>query len=168
MRCCLVMSVEDYTPRRKQCKMSSSSKKLACKGTLRQVFICLRSRTPSSTPPPPYTLYLCKQYSYSHREGGWGERVEPERRLEGQQFTKLGRKIPTWLTVYIQSINSDKRLPQSPFTSQFFGLRHFPFVSKLLISTWLCLIICYTYVLKFSRRRGSFRFMKSVCVLIFL
>jgi hypothetical protein len=27
------------------------------------------------------------------REGGLG-RVEPERRLEGQQFTKLGPKIP--------------------------------------------------------------------------
>jgi hypothetical protein len=29
------------------------------------------------------------QYPYSHRERG---RVEPKRRLEGQQFTKLGQK----------------------------------------------------------------------------
>jgi hypothetical protein len=46
-----------------------------------------------------------------HREGGGEGRVEPERRLEGQQFTKLGQKH--------QSINSDKHLPQSPFTGQF-------------------------------------------------
>ncbi len=39
------------------------------------------------------------KYTYSHREGGeWG-RVEPERRLEGQEFTKLGRKIPSFLNV---------------------------------------------------------------------
>ncbi len=31
------------------------------------------------------------QYTYSHREGE-EERVQPERRLEGQQFTELGRK----------------------------------------------------------------------------
>jgi hypothetical protein len=37
------------------------------KGTLRQVFICLRPGTPY---PPPYTLYTCIQYTYSHREGG--------------------------------------------------------------------------------------------------
>ncbi len=33
--------------------------KLACKGTLRQVFICLRPRT--LYPPPPYTIYLFTQ-----------------------------------------------------------------------------------------------------------
>ncbi len=45
-----------------------------------------------------YTIY----YSISHREGGQGKRVEPERRLEGQQFRKLGRKyLRYWL--YLQS-----------------------------------------------------------------
>jgi hypothetical protein len=43
-------------------------------------------------PKPPYTLDTCRQYTYSHREGRKGRRVEPERRGEGQQFTKLGRK----------------------------------------------------------------------------
>jgi hypothetical protein len=46
----------------------SLSKKFICKGTLRQVFICLRPRTPY----PPCTLYsirVCVQYTYSHREG---------------------------------------------------------------------------------------------------
>ncbi len=33
---------------------------------LRQVFICLRPRTPL----PPHILYKCIQYSYSHRDGG--------------------------------------------------------------------------------------------------
>jgi hypothetical protein len=35
-------------------------------------------------PPPPFKLI--------HTEKGEGVRVEPERREEGQQFTKLGRK----------------------------------------------------------------------------
>jgi hypothetical protein len=50
-------------------------------------------------PRPPYTLYSIRVYSvliHTGEEGGG--RVEPERKLEGQQFTKLGRKIPTWLT----------------------------------------------------------------------
>jgi hypothetical protein len=43
---------------------------------------------------------------------------EPERRLEGQQFTKVGRK---YLHDCISSVkNSDKLLPQSPFTGKFF------------------------------------------------
>jgi hypothetical protein len=67
-------------------------KKLTCKGTLRQVFICLRPRVPHT--PPPNTVYVYKVYcTYSHGgEGGQGGRVEPERWLEGQQYTKLGRK----------------------------------------------------------------------------
>jgi hypothetical protein len=67
---------------RKQCKMSSS-KKLTCRGTFRQVFICLRPRTPY--PPPVHTVYL-----FAQERGGGG--TEPERRREGQQFTKLGKK----------------------------------------------------------------------------
>jgi hypothetical protein len=35
-------------------------KKFTRKGTFRQVFICLRSRTPQF-PPPPYTLFTCMQ-----------------------------------------------------------------------------------------------------------
>jgi hypothetical protein len=41
------------------------------------------------------TPYLPRlQYTYSHRDGVEMEegRVEPERRFQGQQFTKLGRK----------------------------------------------------------------------------
>jgi hypothetical protein len=76
-------------------------KKLTCKGTLRQVFICLRPasllRPHGPYRPPPYTLYTSILYILIHTWRG-GERVKPERRLEGQQFTKLGRKS-TWLTV---------------------------------------------------------------------
>ncbi len=32
--------------------------KLTCKGTLRQVFICLRPRTPYPSPPPLHTVYV--------------------------------------------------------------------------------------------------------------
>ncbi len=67
-------------------------KKLACKETLRQVFICLRPRTPS----PPYThcIRVCSILIHTEKGGGW-RRAEPERRLEEQPFTKLGQKIPT-------------------------------------------------------------------------
>jgi hypothetical protein len=40
----------------------SSSKIMACKGTLRQVFICLRPRTPYPLPTP--ALCTCIQYAY--------------------------------------------------------------------------------------------------------
>jgi hypothetical protein len=43
-------------------------------------------------PPPPYTLHTYIHYTFSHGEGGGG--FEPEIRLEGQQFTKLGLKYP--------------------------------------------------------------------------
>jgi hypothetical protein len=78
------LGLKDKTHRR-QCKCCHQIK-LNWEGTLRQVFICLRPRTP---PNPPYTLYTCVQYTYLQREGG---RVEPGRRLDGHQFTKLGRK----------------------------------------------------------------------------
>ncbi len=74
--------------------------------------------------PPPLlldTVYVYTVYLFT-QEGGGG--VEPERRLEGQQFTNLGRKYQhDWL--YLQSINSDKHLPQTPFIGQFFRWRHF-------------------------------------------
>ncbi len=83
-----------------------------------EVFLLL-ARLPISE----YTV----QFTYWYREGGRVE-IEPKRRLEGQQFTKLGRKFQhDWL--YLQSINSDKHLPQSPFTGQFFRWRHFALVS---------------------------------------
>ncbi len=91
-----VQSQKDKTQGR-QCKMLSY-KKLTCKGTLRPVLICLKPRTPY--PPPPHLTHCIRIYSILIHtwKGGGGERVETERRLEGQQFTNLGRKIPTWLT----------------------------------------------------------------------
>ncbi len=136
---------------------SSHLKQLTCKGTLRQGFICLRPppllgfclgwcsnfvgsesgqiqsvkllqnmvRVSNRTPPPPlHTVYVYTVYLFT-RGGG---RVEPERRLEGQQVTKLGRKYQHYW-MYLQSINSAKHLPQSPFTGQFFRWRHFALVS---------------------------------------
>ncbi len=75
-----------------------------------QVFICL-----IPPPPPRYTLYPY-MYLFTQRGGGG---VEPERWLEGQQFTKLGRKYQHDL-MYLHSINSDKHLLQSPFLTKTF------------------------------------------------
>jgi hypothetical protein len=58
-------------------------KKFTCKGTLRQVFICLRPRT---LYPPPLThcIRVYIMYTKSHREGGMGGggRVESVRGLD--------------------------------------------------------------------------------------
>jgi hypothetical protein len=115
--------VERQDSHGRKCKMSSS-KKFTCKGTLGQVFICLR--------PPPlirhhtipiYALYTSTQYTFSHGEGGEGGRVESERRLEGQQFTKLGRKYQhDWL--HLQSINLINTCRKVPLQVNFFRRRH--------------------------------------------
>ncbi len=66
-------------------------KQWTCKGTLRQVFVCLRPRT-SYHPPSLHTVDVYTVFLFTQ---GRGRRVEPERREEGQQFTKHGSKIPT-------------------------------------------------------------------------
>ncbi len=95
-----------------------------------------------STPPPPppttHTTHCLYMLYFDTGKGGGGWRVEPERRLrvEGQQFTKLGRKYQqNWM--YLQSINSGKHLPQSTFTGQFFWWRHFALLSTYLINPWI-------------------------------
>jgi hypothetical protein len=54
---------------------------------LRQVFICLRPRTPY----PPHIVFMYTVYLFTQERGGrgGGDLFEPERRLEGQQFIKL-------------------------------------------------------------------------------
>ncbi len=99
----------------KQCKMSSS---------LGQVFICLRPRIPYPLPFTHCSVYVYTVYLF--RQGKGGGRVELERRLEGQQFTKLGRKYQQD-RLYLQSTNSDKHLPQSHFTGQYFQMTNFCF-----------------------------------------
>jgi hypothetical protein len=104
----------------------SSSKQLSCKGTLRQVCICLM---------PPLLLGFClgwcsnfvgsesgqcmvsnrtQHVLYSTSTQGRRGRVELERRLEGQNFTKLDQKYQHD-SLNLLSINSNKHLPQSPF-----------------------------------------------------
>jgi hypothetical protein len=65
----------------------SSSQKLTCKVTLRQVFICPRPRTPY---PFPCTHSMRVYSILIHTEGGGVEIVEPEKSGEGniQQFTQ--------------------------------------------------------------------------------
>ncbi len=49
--------------------------------------------------PPPYCAIIPYLYTVQGTDCHWeGRRVEPERRLEGQRFTKLGRKYQhDWL-----------------------------------------------------------------------
>jgi hypothetical protein len=69
-------------------------KKFTCKGTLRQVFICLRPRT--HTPPPPHThmLYTGGGESWTREKETWA--------AWGEYSTDhtVGLKIPTWVNVY--------------------------------------------------------------------
>jgi hypothetical protein len=71
-------------------------KQFTCKDTLRQVFICLRPRTPYP-PSPPYTLYV--QYTYSHREGGRRGESWTREKVREATVHKAGSKIPIWLTL---------------------------------------------------------------------
>jgi hypothetical protein len=110
----------------------SSSKKLTCKGTLKQVFICLRPRTPYPPPPTHYTFYRRIQNTYlkgkvggkelNQKEGERGNRGEYRSQswVENNNKTECPQEIG-----YLQSINSDIHLPQSPFTGQTFSMTTF-------------------------------------------
>jgi hypothetical protein len=69
--------------------------------------------------PSPITHWLYILHFDTGKRGGGG-RVEPERRLGGQQFTRLSQKYQQHDWLYLQSINSDKHLPQSPLLVNFF------------------------------------------------
>ncbi len=112
-------------------------KKLTCKGTLRQVFICLRP-TPLLWPYLyPCTLYTCILYTYLHREGGRVGGELTREKVIGATDHKAGSKIQTWLTVspVYQSINSDKNMPQSPVPLRvnFLRWQHFALVSVYIV-----------------------------------
>ncbi len=99
-------------------------KKLTCKGTLGQVFICRRPRTPYP-PPPPYTLYTCIQYTYSYMEGGKGRELYHREGEMGNSSQSCVKNT----NMTSQSLNSDKHLPQSPLKGNFFRWRHFALLS---------------------------------------
>ncbi len=120
----ILIGFKDTLPRRKIRLIEGNAKcrhlkKLSCKGTLRQVFICRRPRT---TYPPPaqctHTVYVYKVdlFTQGRGEGGEGGESWTREKERGATVHKVGSKIPTWL----QSLNSDKHLPQSPFIAQFF------------------------------------------------
>ncbi len=85
-------------------------KKFASKGTLPQVFICLRPRNPY--PLTTYTVYTL----YLFTQGGGGESWEGQRSNGSKNLVKS-----TNMTDCITSIwTFCKHLPQSLFTDQFF------------------------------------------------
>jgi hypothetical protein len=114
--------------------MSLSKKKLICKGTLRQVFLSEALSTPITLSIPPlhigyvYTVHVY-MYPYSiliHTVKGGGGRERWTR--EKVRGGKLGRKYQhVWL--HLQSINSDKHLPQSPLIGRFFRWQHLALLS---------------------------------------
>jgi hypothetical protein len=92
----------------------SSSKKMSCKGTLRQVFLC-----------PSYTGG--EGAELNQREGERGSKSQSW--VENTNMTECTQEIG-----YLQSIDSDKHLPQSPFPGQFFfRWRHFALPSMRFI-----------------------------------
>jgi hypothetical protein len=83
-------------------------KKLACKGTLRQVLYLLRPFPfyDPILPPPPYTLFMCMQYTctYLHREG-LGGRANRREKVRGAMLHKAGQN-----TIMTDCISSPKTL----------------------------------------------------------
>jgi hypothetical protein len=87
--------------------------------------------------PPPYTLYTCIiKYAYSNREGGREGGMESCTREKGGGGNTGDYRSLNWVKNtnmtectqeigYLQSINSDNHLPQSPFTGQFFQMTTF-------------------------------------------
>ncbi len=90
------------------------------------MFICLRPRT-RYPPPPVHTVYVYIVYLFTQgREvgGELNQREEekgdtgdyrPQSWVKNTNMTECTQEIG-----YLQSINSDKHLPQSPLTFQFF------------------------------------------------
>jgi hypothetical protein len=78
---------------------------------------CLSVFGPEPHFAPLHYVYLYTVYLFTEGGGG-GESWKMVR----ETVRKDGSKIPTWLIVffYLQSINSDKHLPQKQFTCQFF------------------------------------------------
>ncbi len=113
--------------------MSSPKKYRHVKGLCARCLSVLWPRTPYP-PPPPRTH--CILYLFTHgRCGGKGGDLN-QRGYRGSKVHKAG--IHDWL--YLQSINSNKHLPLSPLTGNFFRWRHFALVSSVytkLISPWL-------------------------------
>jgi hypothetical protein len=100
----------------------SRSKTMNCKGTLRQVFICLSPRTPY---PPPLT-HCIRVYRIRIHTGNRGELNQREGVTREATDHKAELKIPTNMTEcrqetgFLQSINSDKHRREAPITGQFF------------------------------------------------
>ncbi len=92
-----------------------SSKNLPGKGLAAGVYLSEAPSPPMTSYPHLHTVYVYTCILINTGKGEEGGRDEPERRLEGQLFTKLGRNYQhDWM--YLQSINCDNHLPQSPFT----------------------------------------------------
>ncbi len=73
------------------------------------------NRTKNPSPPPSHTL---PRYTFIwHIEGGGGELNQREG-LSGNS-SQIWFENTNMIWLYLQSINSDKHMPQSPFTGQF-------------------------------------------------
>ncbi len=145
---------------------------LTCKGTLWQVLICLRPRTPY--PPPLYSAYMYTLYLFTHgggegeslaREKGrgatGGNRGEYSHKKLGWKYQRDGLYARNWLSPV-----SDKHLKQSSFTGRFFLMTAFcsdllwvlPFYVLLspfaffssFFSLCFCIFLCVLLLFSFS------------------
>ncbi len=107
---------------------------------------------PHNPPSNLHTVYVYRVYLFIQGRGGG--RVEPETRGKGQQGRVQLRKLCWKCNMtectqdigYLQSINSDKHLPRSPFTVQvdFFRWRHFALTFMSLIFRGFCPMRVFT------------------------
>ncbi len=137
---------------RRQCKMSSS-KKSPVEGLCGR---CLYVWGPwNSTPHPSHTVYVHTVYLFTQKRGGELKQREGYRGKSSQRWVEKYQHD----LLYLQLINSDKHLPQSPL-QVIFWWRHFAFgclyswlvhettVYKNSVTWWkyvhIMCILCYT------------------------
>ncbi len=94
-------------------------KKITRKGTLRQVFNCLRPHPFLWPPYPPHTVFVYSVYLFTQGRGRGA-------RLEWQQFTKLGRLENTNMTDCISSLETlINNCREVPLEVNIYRWRHF-------------------------------------------
>ncbi len=120
---CVSVECMQYTPMRRTISLKEGNAKRRNQKNWSVKELCGRCLSvwgqEPHTPPPPYTLYVYRIHIHSGKGGG-GELNQREGWRGNSSKSWVTNSNMTDCTVYLQSINHDKHLPQSPFKVLFF------------------------------------------------